>query len=227
MTTRKMRTPSISVVVVDDQAIVRGGVRMILDAQDDIEVVGEAGNGQEGVEMSCELDPDVILMDIRMPVLDGIAATRVLQQRGVRGRVLMLTTYAVDDNVYEALRVGASGFFAKTDDPDRIVAAVRAAANGDITLGPGAMQLVLDNYVRQGRKQLVPPDELARLTERERQILLLVGMGRTNVEIARELIIGEETVKTHVARLTSKLNLRDRIHAVVYCHEHHLLPIDS
>jgi DNA-binding NarL/FixJ family response regulator len=214
--------PRIRVVVADDQAVMRSGLRMILDAQADIEVVGEADDGAKGVELVRRLDPDVVLMDIRMPVLDGIAATRQLRDSSCRSRVLILTTYAVDDNLYEALRAGASGFFAKTDAPDQIVAAVRSAAAGDTQLGRAALQLVLDRYIESPTSRPPAPD-LQLLTDREREVLLLLGRGSTNAEIADELIIGEATVKTHVARVITKLGLRDRTQAVVYCYEHGLL----
>lgn len=213
----------IRVALVDDQAIVRSGLRMILEAQPDIEVVGEAGDGQAGVQLVEQLTPDVVLMDVRMPVLDGISATRALVARDPDVRVLILTTYAADENIYEALRVGAAGFFAKTDEPDQIVAAVRAAAGDQVQLGPGVLRLVLDRFLTQPARVLPPPPDLHHLTDRERQVLLLLGRGRTNAEIAAELVIGEATVKTHVARVLSKLGLRDRTQAVVYCYEQGLL----
>jgi DNA-binding NarL/FixJ family response regulator len=210
-------------VVVDDQAVVRSGLRMILEAQADMAVVGEAGNGQEGLDLVAELEPDVVLMDIRMPVLDGIAATRALTGRDPDARVLILTTYAADENIYEALHAGAVGFFAKTDEPDDILAAVRAAAADQVQLGPGVLRVVLDRFLTDPARTLPPPPDFHHLTDREREVLLLLGGGRNNAEIGHDLLIGEATVKTHVARVLTKLGLRDRTQAVVYCYEHGLL----
>lgn len=196
---------------------------MILESQPDIEVIGEASNGQEGLDLVAQFDPDVILMDIRMPVLDGLAATRALIARDPNARVLILTTYAADENIYDALHVGAAGFFAKTDEPDQILAAVRATAGEQVQLGPGVLRLVLDRFLAEPAKVLPPPPDLHHLTDRERQVLLLLGRGCNNAEIAEQLIIGDATVKTHVARVLSKLGLRDRTQAVVYCYEHGLI----
>jgi DNA-binding NarL/FixJ family response regulator len=223
MTTPEPDGNPIRVVVVDDQAVVRSGLRMILESQPDIEVVGEATNGQEGLDLVAQLDPDVILMDIRMPVLDGLAATRALTARDPNARVLILTTYAADENIYDALNVGAAGFFAKTDEPDQILAAVRATAGDQVQLGPGVLRLVLDRFLAEPARVLPPPPDLHHLTDREREVLLLLGRGSNNTEIADQLIIGEATVKTHVARVLSKLGLRDRTQAVVYCYEHGLI----
>ncbi|MFN8040741.1 MAG: response regulator transcription factor [Acidimicrobiales bacterium] len=211
------------VVVVDDQAVVRGGLRLILETQPDIVVVGEAGDGRAGVELVAAEQPDVVLMDIRMPVLDGIAATAELVARDPAIRVLILTTYAADENVYDALRAGAAGFFAKTDEPDVLVAAVREVASEQVQLGPGVLRLVLDRFLAEPGRVLPPPPLLDQLTEREGEVLLLLGRGATNAEIADRLVIGEATVKTHVARTLAKLGLRDRTQAVVYCYEHGLL----
>jgi DNA-binding NarL/FixJ family response regulator len=215
--------PGIRVLIVDDQAVVRGGLRMILEAQPDIVVVGEAANGDEGLAAAEELRPDVVLMDIRMPVLDGISATGAMVARDPSARVVILTTYAADENIEDALRAGASGFFAKTDEPAAIVAGVRAVAGDQVQLGPGVFQLVLDRFLEHPKAVHVPPPDLHHLTDRECEVLLLLGRGRSNSEIAHELIIGEATVKTHVARVLNKLGLRDRIQAVVYCYEHALL----
>jgi DNA-binding NarL/FixJ family response regulator len=215
--------PRIGVLIVDDQAIVRSGLRMILESQPDIVVLGEAGNGEEGLTAVDLLRPDVILMDIRMPVLDGISATRSIVQRDPSARVVVLTTYAADDTLEDALRAGAIGFFAKTDEPADIVAAVRAVAGDDVQLGPGVLRLVLDRYLAQPNRTVPDPADLHVLTDREREVLLLLGRGHTNAEIASELFIGEATVKTHVSRVLVKLALRDRTQAVVYCYEHGLL----
>jgi DNA-binding NarL/FixJ family response regulator len=214
---------TIRVLIVDDQAIVRGGLRMILEAQPDIEVVGEATDGEAGLAAADVLDPDVVLMDIRMPVRDGISATRAIVERNPAIRVVVLTTYAADENVEDALRAGASGFFAKTDEPADIVTAVRSVAGDQVQLGPGVLQLVLNRFLDQRESPVPAPADLRHLTDREREVLLLLGKGRTNAEIASELIIGEATVKTHVARVLAKLALRDRTQAVVYCYEHGLL----
>jgi DNA-binding NarL/FixJ family response regulator len=213
----------IRIVVVDDQAVVRSGLRMILESQSDLVVIGEAGNGDEGVDMVAELGPEVVLMDIRMPVLDGIAATRTLTARTPGTRVLILTTYAADENLYEALRAGAVGFFAKTDEPHDIIEAVRAASRDQVQLGPGVLRLVLDRFLADPPEVLRPPPDLHHLTQREHEVLLLLGRGATNTEIAKGLIIVEATVKTHVARTLAKLGLRDRTQAVVYCYENGLL----
>ena len=216
----------ITVVIADDQTMVRSGLRMILDAQDGIEVVGEAADGAAAIKLVEELDPDVVLMDIRMPVLDGIAATKQLVASGSRTRILVLTTYAVDENVYDALRAGAAGFFAKTDHPDHIFNAVRSATDVDRQLGPGVTELLLQQFLAAGTPRIAPPEpaELRLLTEREREILVLIGIGRNNTEIGHQLLIGESTVKTHITRIFSKLHLRDRVHAVVYCYTHALVP---
>jgi DNA-binding NarL/FixJ family response regulator len=225
MNDRPRDTRPITVVIADDQTMVRSGLRMILDAQDGIEVVGEAADGAAAIELVGELDPDVVLMDIRMPVLDGIAATKQLTARGARSHILVLTTYAVDENVYDALRAGAAGFFAKTDHPDHIVNAVRAATDVDRQLGPGVTELLLQQFLAAGSPRLARPEppELRLLTKREREILVLIGLGRNNGEIGNELLIGEATVKTHITRIFSKLHLRDRVHAVVYCYTHGLV----
>ena len=222
------RTPDadagvVRVVLVDDQAVVRGGLRLILESQPDIVVVGEAADGRAGIDLVRSEQPDVVLMDIRMPVLDGIAATAELVADDPTTRVLILTTYAADENVYEALRAGAVGFFAKTDEPAVLVAAVREVAAEQVQLGPGVLRLVLDRFLAEPGRVLPPPPMLEQLTDREHEVLLLLGRGATNAEIAARLVIGEATVKTHVARILTKLGLRDRTQAVVYCYEHGLL----
>jgi DNA-binding NarL/FixJ family response regulator len=216
----------VRVVVVDDQAVVRSGLRMILDSHPDIEVVGEAADGRSGVELVEREDPDVVLMDIRMPVMNGIEATSLLRRRNARGAVLVLTTYAVDENIYEALHAGAAGFFSKTDDPATIIDAVLAAGVGDVALGAQAMQLVLDRFLAAPPVVPTPLVGFDRLTEREREVVMLAAVGRSNAEIAAELFIGEATVKTHVMRALAKLSLRDRIQLVVACHEHGLISRD-
>lgn len=216
----------IRVLLVDDDALVRAGLRMILSSSEEMEVVGEAADGADAVAAVQRHRPDVVLMDIRMPVLDGIAATKQLVASGSRTRILVLTTYAVDENVYDALRAGAAGFFAKTDHPDHIVNAVRSATDVDRQLGPGVTELLLQQFLAAGTPRIAPPEpaELRLLTEREREILVLIGIGRNNTEIGHQLLIGESTVKTHITRIFSKLHLRDRVHAVVYCYTHALVP---
>jgi DNA-binding NarL/FixJ family response regulator len=210
----------IRVLVCDDQAVVRGGLRMILEAQPDIEVVGEAADGLEAVALSRELVPDVVLMDIRMPALDGIEATRRITAGGNGPpRVLVLTTYGLDEYVYEALKAGAGGFFVKTDSPERLVEGVRAVAAGDARLGPETTRLLVDRFLSGPSPNMPAPPELDELTPREREVLELLARGLSNSEIAQRLFVGEGTVKTHVARLLSKLRLRDRVQAVVFAYE--------
>jgi DNA-binding NarL/FixJ family response regulator len=211
------------VVVADDQAVVRSGLCMILDVHDDIEVVGEASNGLEALELVAQLEPDVVLMDIRMPGLDGIAATERIARRDGSARVIVLTTYGLDENVHAALRSGAAGFFLKTDPPEQLVEAVRAAAHSDAVLGPDVIRLLVDRFVTEPMPVSVDAPEFERLTDREREVALLVGKGLSNREIADELGVGEGTVKTHVARILTKLHLPDRIKVVIYCYERGLL----
>jgi DNA-binding NarL/FixJ family response regulator len=207
----------IRVLVVDDQALVRGGFRMILDAQPDIEVVGEASDGREAVELSRATSPDVVLMDVRMPVMDGIEATAKLTRSG-GPRVLMLTTFDLDEHVYDAIRAGASGFLLKDVPPAELAHAVRVVAAGETLLAPAITRRLVEEFVRRpapGRR----PERLDRLTERELEVLTLVARGLSNAEIANQLVLGETTVKTHVTRILGKLDLRDRVQAVVLAYE--------
>jgi DNA-binding NarL/FixJ family response regulator len=210
----------IRVVIADDQALVRGGIRMILETQADIAVAGEAADGDDAVEMSRELAPDVILMDIRMPGIDGVQATRAITRDhapGSRPRVLVVTTFDLDHYVYQALKSGASGFMLKDEPPERLVAAVRTVAAGDALLAPTLLRRLLDEYVsRPEPGHLAPPPEL---TGREVEVLQLIGRGRSNAEIAAGLFLSETTVKTHVTRIFTKLRLRDRAQAVVLAYE--------
>jgi DNA-binding NarL/FixJ family response regulator len=209
------------VVVADDQAVVRSGLRMILEAHEGIEVVGEAANGEQALDLVRLLDPDVVLMDIRMPVLDGIAATRRLAAAGARTRILMLTTYGLDEYVYEALQAGASGFLLKTDDPERLVDGVRVVAAGEALLAPEVTRRLLDRFVSAGAP--VRPSMITVLTERELDVLDQVARGRSNAEIGRALFVSQGTVKTHVAHILAKLGLRDRVQVVVFAYENGLV----
>jgi DNA-binding NarL/FixJ family response regulator len=208
------------VLLVDDQALVRRGFRLILENEPDIEVVGEAGNGREAIEATARHRPDVALLDIRMPVLDGLEATRrILAADGNRTRVLILTTFDRDEYVFEALRVGASGFLLKTAPPEDLITGVRVVAAGDGLLSPSVTRRVVAEFARRAP---TPSPDVGRLTGREREVLRLVCMGRTNAEIAAELTVSEATVKTHVSGVLSKLGLRDRVQAVVFAYEHGL-----
>jgi DNA-binding NarL/FixJ family response regulator len=213
--------PAIRVVIADDQPIVRTGFATILDAQADVAVVGEAADGREAVDLARAVRPDVVLMDVRMPHLDGIAATRLLAGPDVAEpvRVLMLTTFDLDDHVYDALRAGASGFLLKDVTRDELVRAVRVVAAGEALLAPAVTRRLIAEFLDRSTS---PPADTARLdvlTPRERDVLLLVARGLTNAEIARELVVGEATVKSHVAHVLMKLDLRDRIQAVILAYE--------
>jgi DNA-binding NarL/FixJ family response regulator len=207
-------------LVADDQPVVRAGFRTILEASG-IEVVGEAGDGVEAVAAARRARPDVVLMDIRMPELDGIEATRQLAGPGVDDpvRVLVLTTFDLDDYVYEALRAGASGFLLKDVGREELVAAVRVVAAGDALLAPAVTRRLLEEFAQRPSTERPPPASLDVLTPREREVLALVARGRSNAEIAAELYVGEATVKSHVAHLLMKLGLRDRVHAVIHAYE--------
>jgi DNA-binding NarL/FixJ family response regulator len=212
---------SIRVLIADDQALVRAGFRLILDAEDDIEVVGEAENGREAVERVRELRPDVVLMDIRMPELDGIAATRAVT--GGNGeaatRVLMLTTFDLNEYVYEALQAGASGFLLKDVPAEQLAAGVRVVAAGEALLAPSITARLIQEFAAAPQRSTEPPPALDELTPRELEVFKLVARGLSNAEIAQELVVGDTTVKTHVARMLMKLGLRDRVQAVVLAYE--------
>jgi DNA-binding NarL/FixJ family response regulator len=210
----------IRVLIADDQALVRDGFGMILDAQEDIEVVGGAADGGEAIERARALRPDVILMDIRMPGVDGIEATRRLCAGGADGpRVLMLTTFDQNEYVYEAMKAGASGFLLKDVRREELVGAVRTIAAGDAMLAPALTRRLIEDFVRRPLPGAAAPGALGDLTERELEVVRLVARGRSNAEIAGDLVVSEATVKTHVARILSKLGLRDRIQVVVLAYE--------
>jgi DNA-binding NarL/FixJ family response regulator len=209
----------IRILVVDDQALVRGGFRLILDSQPDLEVVGEAADGREALAMARELRPDVVLMDVRMPGMDGLEATRRLLSGGEAPRVLMLTTFDLDEYVYDALRAGASGFLLKDVRPELLAEAVRVVADGDTLLAPAITRRLVQQYVRRIRPGSTRPAALDALTERELAVLRLLARGRSNGEIASELYLSETTVKTHVTHVFGKLGLRDRAQAVVMAYE--------
>jgi DNA-binding NarL/FixJ family response regulator len=210
---------TISVVLADDQAMVRAGLRLILEAEDDLEVVGEASDGEEAIAVTSRLQPDVVLMDIQMPKLDGIEATRrVGQEAAVRSRVLILSTFEQDEYVFEALRAGASGFLLKNAPPEELVQAVRIVAAGDALLAPSITRRVIEDYTQR----TAPPKNDRRLdllTERELEVLRLLATGKSNAELAAQLFLGEGTIKTHVSHVLSKLGLRDRVQAVVFAYE--------
>jgi DNA-binding NarL/FixJ family response regulator len=205
----------IRVLLADDQELVRSGFRLILELADGIEIAGEAADGRQAVRLAKELQPDVVLMDVRMPELDGIEATRRLRDAGVESRVLVLTTFDLDEYVYEAMRAGASGFLLKDAPREQLVNAVRTVARGEALLAPAITQRLIERFV--ARPQVQP--EVADLSARELEVLRLVARGLSNAEIAAELIVGEATVKTHVARVLRKLGVRDRVQAVVYAYE--------
>jgi DNA-binding NarL/FixJ family response regulator len=213
----------IRVLIVDDQAMIRVGIRAILESQDDLTVVGEADNGRAGVELCRRIRPDVVLMDVRMPVLDGLAAARELlgpqRTEGHRPKVLMLTTFDLDDYIYEALRIGASGFLLKDSEPEGLLYAVRVVAAGEALLSPSVTRRLIENFVAARPRPAAEAVALNGLTDREREVLRLLALGRSNAEIAATLFIAEQTTKTHVSRILQKLELRDRVQAVVFGYE--------
>ncbi|HEY9736591.1 MAG TPA: response regulator transcription factor [Trichocoleus sp.] len=205
----------IRLLLVDDQTIIRQGLRSLLEAKPDLEVVGEAENGQQAVAQVETLRPDVALMDVRMPVMDGVAATRLIAQQFSQTRVLVLTTFDNDDYVYQAMRVGASGYLLKDTHSDDLAAAIRAVHRGHTQMGPGLLEKMLSGVPQQGPPTQLPP-ELAGLTSREREVLSLIAAGASNREIAQALYISERTVKNHITRILSQLGLRDRTQAAMF-----------
>lgn len=220
---------TIRVLIVDDDTLVRAGIRMMIETQEDLVVAGEADNGDDAVRLASELDPDVVLMDIRMPGTDGLEATRLITGHAAIGdqpgrpRVVMLTTFELDDYVYEAVQSGASGFLLKRTPPEDLLDGIRTIANGDALLSPSVTRRLMNEFARTTNHGLRATDasnrELDQLTEREREVLLHIALGESNREIARELHVSESTVKTHVKHILTKLDLRDRIHAVLYSFE--------
>ncbi|MEU1577622.1 response regulator transcription factor [Streptomyces collinus] len=214
-----------TVLIADDQPLQRFGSRMLLESQDDMTVVGEAANGSEAVRLAAELHPDVVLMDIRMPGLDGIEATRRITAAGDRTRILIVTTFDLDEYAYAGLRAGASGFLVKDAQPEELLAGIRAVATGDAVVAPSLTRRLLDAYVHHlptsPSSEALPQDDprLASLTDREREILTVIGKGWTNTEIATRLHLAESTVKTHVGRILAKTGSRDRIQAVILAYD--------
>ncbi len=218
---------TVSVLIVDDDTLVRAGVRMIVETQDDLVVAGEAANGDDAVTLARRLEPDVVLMDIRMPGTDGLEATRRITEAAGADthppRVVILTTFELDDYVYEAVRAGASGFLLKRTPPEQLLDGIRTISRGDSLLSPSVTRRLMAEFVRVTDHRSGPTGATSReldwLTDREREVLVLMALGRSNAEIADELVVAESTVKTHVSHILAKLNLRDRIHAVVFAYE--------
>jgi DNA-binding NarL/FixJ family response regulator len=216
---------SVRVLVADDQSMVRAGYRMLLAQEPGIEVVAEASNGREAVDKAARFQPTVVLMDIRMPELDGLEATRRILAADDTARILILTTFDLDEYVYEALRAGASGFVLKDDPPEQLIAAIRTVAGGDALLSPAVTKRVIKQFTRI--PQPAPPRELGDLTERELDVFRLIARGLSNAEIGQELYISDTTVKTHITHILQKLNLRDRVQAVVLAYQTGLFEADA
>jgi DNA-binding NarL/FixJ family response regulator len=210
---------TVRALIADDQALVRAGFRKLLESEPDIEIAAEVPDGLEAVEVTRRLQPDVVLMDIRMPVLDGLEATRRILRQGTKSRVLMLTTYDLDEYVFDALRAGASGFLLKDAPPDQLIAAIHVVARGDALLAPSITRRLIEEFARRPSPRLGLSPELAGLTTREIDVLKLLAGGLSNAEIAAKLFLGEATVKTHVSNMLMKLGLRDRVQAVVLAYE--------
>jgi DNA-binding NarL/FixJ family response regulator len=210
---------TVRVVIADDQALVRGGFRMILDARDDMEVVGEASDGREAIALVEELEPHVVLMDVRMPDVDGIEATERIVASGSAARIVILTTYDADEYVFAALRAGASGFVLKDVRPSELVEGIRIVARGDALLAPSVTRRLLDRFAGTLPETAAAPPDLGELTDRELEVLRLVALALSNAEIAARLVLTEATVKTHVSSVLRKLGLRDRVQAVVLAYD--------
>ncbi|MCP4961965.1 MAG: response regulator transcription factor [Actinomycetia bacterium] len=213
----------ISVVLVDDDELMRAGIRLILNRTDGIEIVGEASNGASALVVAEATGPDIVLMDIRMPGLDGIEATREMTRRGPRPRVIMLTTFDVDDYVFESLRAGASGFLLKRAAPDALIEGIRTVARGEGLLSPVMTKRLIEEFTLSSPRPTEAEKRVQRLTDREREVLKQIGRGLTNRELSEKLFIAESTVKTHIKRVLSKIAARDRIHAVVIAYESGLM----
>ena len=216
---------SIRVLVADDQSLVRGGFRMLLAGEQDMEIVAEASNGLEAVEKAARFQPTVVLMDIRMPELDGLEATRRILSADGEARILILTTFDLDEYVYEALRSGASGFVLKDEPPEQLLAAIRTVAAGDALLSPSVTKRVIKQFARTPRP--APPKEFDELTTREQEVFRLIAEGLSNVEIGQQLYISDTTVKTHITHILQKLGLRDRVQAVVLAYQTGLFETDA
>jgi DNA-binding NarL/FixJ family response regulator len=220
ISTAKSSAEAIGVLIVDDQTLVRAGFRMILEIEPDLQVVGEASDGGQAVAQVAALQPDVVLMDVRMPGLDGIAATqRITADASCQARVVMLTTFDMDEYVYDALRAGASGFLLKDVQPELLVAGIRAVHSGESLLAPTLTRRMIESYLDRPRPKDAAQPRLELLTTREQEVLRLLARGLTNAEIARDLYVSETTVKTHVSRVLMKLGLRDRVQAVIYAYQ--------
>ena len=216
---------SIRVLVADDQSLVRGGFRMLLAGEQDMEIVAEASNGLEAVEKASRFHPTIVLMDIRMPELDGLEATRRILSADAEARILILTTFDLDEYVYEALRSGASGYVLKDEPPEQLLAAIRTVAAGDALLSPSVTMRVIKQFARKPRP--APPKEFDELTSREQEVFRLIADGLSNVEIGQQLFISDTTVKTHITHILQKLGLRDRVQAVVLAYQTGLFETDA
>jgi DNA-binding NarL/FixJ family response regulator len=215
----------VSIVLADDQELLRMGFRLVLEAQPDLEVAGEAGDGEQAVELVAELDPDIVLMDVRMPTMDGVEATRRIVAAGARSRVIILTTFDLDEYAYSALRAGASGFLLKDAPPADLLSAIRSVACGDAVVAPSTTKRLLESVADRlpDPHGTVPAHDLELLTAREREVLVEVARGLSNAEIAETLVLAEATVKTHIGNILAKLALRDRVQLVIYAYDHGLV----
>jgi DNA-binding NarL/FixJ family response regulator len=209
---------TIHVVIADDEALVRSGLRLIVDSAPDIEVVGEAGDGANAVHLVRDLEPDVVLMDVQMPIADGIEATRRIALSGLPTQVLILTTFNRDDYLYRAMKAGASGYLLKSSPPEQLINAVRVVAGGDALLAPAITRRLIEDYTNRPRPS-TPPEEFNELTDREAEVLLLIAAGLSNSEIANELFVAESTIKSHINKILAKLDARDRVQLVIKTYE--------